>query len=850
MSPWGNANSGPRLRGVEMLKTQERLETLRRRKLPLRTAPRSVPYGRWAKYLASTTEVQVAPNEGDVPTKIPVPTYTKAETPREQRDALKEAVTSAPVLAEPREKKKEERKKRKEGANIKGDELTSMGAEAPEGVEEGDLERELADAFKSIRGGEAPPVEGWLPEKVSARISAVISYDEKTGTRSLLNSATGETIVSENDPAGAYIPWESTGTNRVGNTILVEKDSTGVWGVVQDFGESGTYKAEVADFAHAELGISNRFPNEVEAEVAKDIEIGADALVAREANRLKRIKPEGNWRKQYKIGQNRIDVTDLETITIDPETAMDFDDALSVRTLDNGDVEVWVHSASPIDFVHPNSSSFKEAMFRGTSVYLKGGVIPMIHPFYSGGVDADGTHHEGVASLVEGKERVTNSIVFTFRNGKLVRKPPPFKAMTVMKSQKRFAYEGAQAVADGKADSPHRQMILTLMSLSKGIREARKREGNISLPERDEWNVEKHNGEEVLVAKDRIEMMRVIEDFMVLANNEQGSRLLAAAEKYGDIPGVFRIHEAPTLAELRDAAVALGDTDAVALIDAREKDATASEQEGMPFETFLLLRFLDRMKLGSASRERIQQGVDDRIARGEVKPEHRAREIKRVIESYESERERSIMPVVMRLVTAAYFGTEPKGHFFIGSRWYTQWTSPMRRAVDNIVELLDRTRQYRDQGKNISLFSEAVRDALEPLLTHISERGKLAKSAEQQSLRMYATERLSKQIGQKIPLRVVRVRVKEGEYLGIVVRVPMKGTRYEQDYFLTPEDLEGFPDDIATLRNLRGDQQVTLLSTDVREGKIRIALNAQPRSTEPKRPPAPASRNPKRPRKS
>lgn len=775
----------------------------------------------------------------------------EAWTPKERTRELEKRVGELAQTETPKPVVKEEPKKpQKEKPNIKGASLRGMGSEAPEGTTEEDLLAELQDALAHVvPHGEAAQVEGWMPSHQAERRSAIFTVDGRSKKPCLIDPETGEVVLKEGDTGAEHIPWRSE-ILGAGSAILIERDeATGTWSVVHEFGREGSHTAETEMSALLELGVSKVFPKEVQKEVERDKALGADALVEKEVNRLSRLKPNGkNWKEKYRIGKNRIDVTDLETITIDPETAMDFDDALSLRRVSKkGDkdevLEVWVHSASPLDFAGANSASFQEAMRRGTSVYIKGTVIPMMHPFYSGGVDTDGTHHEGVMSLVEGKERLTNSIVFTFVNGKLVQDPPPFKAMSIIKSRKRFSYEEAQEVADGKTPHPHKAMLQTLMRLSKDIRRARQDAGQISLPEREEWNLERdENGLERLVHKERNEMMKIIEDFMILANNAQGKRLLDFSEKYGDLPGVFRVHEPPSMAELRDAAVAMGETGIVRTIDLREQQGVTDKEGEVSFASQVLLRFIDRLKASPDTRKNIAEGVDARIRRGEIPKEKRQSEVARLIKEWEKEYEKAYMPIIMRLVTAAYVSSEPKGHFFIGSPSYTWWTSPMRRATDILVELMDRSAQYREQGTQTTPFAEEIGRELPDVLEHISEQGYKAKQIEFESLRRYATHRLTPLVGQTLTMRLVRVKVSDGIPEKILVRVPIKGTRYEQDFFLTMEEVSGFPEDVQALRALRGEIKVKLDSVDVRHATIGISY--QGKVTAPQEAPrAPRPRN-------
>ncbi|MGH8021347.1 MAG: RNB domain-containing ribonuclease, partial [Opitutaceae bacterium] len=134
--------------------------------------------------------------------------------------------------------------------------------------------------------------------------------------------------------------------------------------------------------------------------------------------------------------RHRFDVRAIPTLTIDPDDAKDFDDALSLEELENGEVRIGVHIADVPAYVRPGSALDREAQKRGNSTYLVGIVIPMLPHALS----------NGICSLKEGVERLTKSVFLTFdRNGRV--RETTF-ANTVIKSEKRLTYKQAYALLE------------------------------------------------------------------------------------------------------------------------------------------------------------------------------------------------------------------------------------------------------------------------------------------------------------------------------------------------------------------------------------------------------------------
>lgn len=234
----------------------------------------------------------------------------------------------------------------------------------------------------------------------------------------------------------------------------------------------------------------------------------------------------------------RLDFRKVLTFTIDPEDAKDFDDAISVRTLDNGNYEVGVHIADVSHFVREGSALDKEAEKRATSVYLPDRVCPMLPEKLS----------NILCSLRPNEDRLTFSSIFEFDKKFELRHFTIAK--TVIHSKRRFSYEQAQEVIEtGKGD--HAEELLLLNHMANSFRAKRFKKGAIAFEKEEVKFKLDETGKPIgIVLKVRKDAHLLVEDFMLLANEtvaKFGSKL--KKEKKAD-PFVYRIHDSPDPAKL------------------------------------------------------------------------------------------------------------------------------------------------------------------------------------------------------------------------------------------------------------------------------------------------------------
>ena len=241
--------------------------------------------------------------------------------------------------------------------------------------------------------------------------------------------------------------------------------------------------------------------------------------------------------------KNRRDFRGTTTFTIDPADAKDFDDALSIKKLDNGNWEIGVHIADVSHYVKPGSLLEEEALKRATSVYLVDRVVPMLPEHLS----------NGVCSLRPDEDKLTYSAVFEMNEEAYV--ISQWFGRTVIRSIKRFAYEDAQKIIEG-ADGELKEEILTMNTLAKKLRERRYQKGSIAFDKVEvKFNLDENGKPLGVFFKVQKEANQLIEDFMLLANRSVAEYVATMGKDDGNKknqkmnnpskPFVYRVHDKP-----------------------------------------------------------------------------------------------------------------------------------------------------------------------------------------------------------------------------------------------------------------------------------------------------------------
>lgn len=384
--------------------------------------------------------------------------------------------------------------------------------------------------------------------------------------------------------------------------------------------------------------------------------------------------------------KRRLDLRDEVVFTIDPVDAKDFDDALSIRLLENGNYQLGVHIADVTHYMQPDTLLDKEALERGTSVYLVDRVIPMLPESLS----------NGVCSLRPNEDKLCYSCFMEIdHNGKVhdyeIRE-------TVINSKHRFTYEDAQEVIDGKKH-PFSEQMLLLHKLASRLTQLRFEHGamDFDTPE-PRFILDEHGKPVDIVVKKRLDAHRLVEECMLMANKTvavhiENLRTQAASgrkKKTKDLyPFFYRIHDKPDPEKLANVAENVGPI-------------------GIKFKP-------NAKKLTSRVINDLLKEVQGHILQN------------------------TINELVLRSMAKAVYSPQNIGHFGLSFEHYAHFTSPIRRYPDVIVHRLLKNYAAGVPGYT---FSE-----LESLGTHCSNREKMAVNAERDSIKLKQVEYMSSRIG-------------------------------------------------------------------------------------------------------
>lgn len=380
----------------------------------------------------------------------------------------------------------------------------------------------------------------------------------------------------------------------------------------------------------------------------------------------------------------RRDLRHLETFTIDPPDARDYDDAVSLEEA-GGVLRLGVHIADVAWAVREGTALDEEAYRRGTSTYLADGVVPML-PF---------SLSAGFCSLLPGADRLTASVCIDVTpdgevlGAEIVR--------SVIRSRRRFTYDEVDEILGGK-DDPHAEVLRKMERLAKRLFARREARGAIDLDIPEVRPVLDAEGKVMRVEKEeRTWSHRLIEEFMILANEVVGWRLAGGDRAGGDggfsekrrsdgetARGIWRVHEPPDPKKLAS------------------------------FRLFL-------------------KPLGHRLPEGELRPAHFQALLDRVADSPEAA---LVSTMLLRSMQQARYEARPKGHFGLGAAHYSHFTSPIRRYADLLAHRL--------------ILGEGTKRDLDEASAHISERERAAEEVEYEDLKIRLMEYALDHVGEEL----------------------------------------------------------------------------------------------------
>jgi len=377
----------------------------------------------------------------------------------------------------------------------------------------------------------------------------------------------------------------------------------------------------------------------------------------------------------------------LPIVTIDGADAKDFDDAVSLERLDGGLVRLGVHIADVEYYVKAGSALDKEAYSRATSVYLPDRVVPMLPPSLS----------DNLCSLVPEQPRLTVSVFMDVNSsGKVTRRR---MAVTVIRSCRRFTYEEVQTLLDGgrvAAPKAAAEAVMRMGALAKVLYKRRVDRGALDFNLPEYKVVTDAAGKPLRVTlRPRLWSHRLIEEFMLLANEAIATELMAAAR-----PFLHRRHDVPDPAKMKTLAKTLGEFGLAA--------------GGL---------------LGSDP----HKGLQDVLARAGSHP------LADIINS-----------LIVRSMRQAVYSPESAGHFGIAARAYAHFTSPIRRYPDLTAHRAVKALLLGKKEDHVALPLAAAG-------THCSERERAASDAEHKALDLLRAELFKGRIGETLDGSVTTV---------------------------------------------------------------------------------------------
>jgi ribonuclease R len=510
-------------------------------------------------------------------------------------------------------------------------------------------------------------------------------------------------LIPDNSRVGTdiFIPKGKLNGAKNGDKALVRittwpKSADSPYGeVVENLGNSGGNDVEMISIL-VNQGLDYTFPDEVMTQ-AESVGMELDE------NEIK----------------NRRDFRPITTFTIDPADAKDFDDALSFQRLENGHIEVGIHIADVSHYVRPGSPMDTEALKRSNSVYLVDRVIPMLPEQLS----------NMACSLRPNEDKYSFSAVLEMdEKGKVYKQ---WFGKTVIHSDRRFTYEEAQEIIEGK-DGDYQDEILILDKIAKILRKKRLSAGAMNIESEEmRFRLDNEGYPEEVVIKRSKDAHKLIEEFMLLANRSVAAFIAKPGKKdAGKTPFVYRCHDKPS-----------------------------PEKIGL-FDLFIQ-KF--GYEVDFSNQNQISKKINALLNDIRLKNEYSI-----------------IQSMAIRSMAKASYETQNIGHYGLAFEHYTHFTSPIRRYADLVVH---RIVQEELTNKKFRYGSE-----LDDICKRISRMERKAVEAERESTKYFQTLFVIDKIGQEFSGTVsgiaefgMFIKMDENHCEGMVPLSQIPGDRYYFD---------------------------------------------------------------------